>query len=150
MTNSLRLLLICVAFAVVGCVAFEDDLDRSYRSGDLTAADYHRLRLERDALRAQERLAQQEMFQRRQEEQQRVWETFELKQEAPLLGREPQRVGLGNQMNLSPATPKLPSGFALDQIKRGGGIMTGRSQFGADGKLWQEYRILDGTTYWRP
>src|SRR6266481_99096 len=46
-----------------GCAnLYQDNLDRAYQSGNLTAADYYRLRIQSDAARRQQMFQQQQIL----------------------------------------------------------------------------------------
>jgi hypothetical protein len=146
-----------LVLSVVGCASlYEDDLDRAYQAGELSASEYHSLRIQKEAIHRQQTSEILEASQRRQHEiMSQYMQTINTAPSTPMfstpfLPARPQSGGLGAPTLHPPTTPRLPSGLELGQIEKGQGVRTGRSQLASDGKLWYEYRTYSGTTYWSP
>jgi hypothetical protein len=154
---TVRVASLSIVLLATGCAAlFEDELDRAYQAGSISATEYHRLRIEQAAVRKQQEFQQQQAYQQQQQEMfAQQMQRLNAPPPAPLFStpliqrppRTPTSVGFADDAQ---AAPQLPSGFELDQIQKGQGYFTGVTKFGSDGKMWKEYRLPSGTTYWSP
>ncbi len=161
--NLLRLLLMGITLSLAGCAAlFEDNLDRAYKSGNLTAKDYYSLKAQQQEARRQQMFLEQQAFQQRQDEtvsqaMQNLSQAMRSAGDAttpmfstPIVQARPQGIGIENRPVHAQTESVLPSGLALDQMRRGEGAPTGKTRLGSDGTFWYEYRLYNGSTYWSP
>ena len=150
MKIALKIFVLGLALWAGGCADFyQNNLDRAYQSGNLSAHDYY-------SLKAQQEEARQKQIMMYQQQQNAVMRNYANTINTtpatpmfstPFLQETPQRGsidGLGAQQS----QPRLPSGLAVDQMRRGQGVPTGRTRLAADGVLWQEYKTWDGASYW--
>lgn len=148
----LKILSFCLLLLTGGCaVLFQDNLDRAYQSGNLSAAEYYSLKAQQGEARRQTMLIRQ---QQQNAVMSQYMQTMTITP-APTFSTPvfaPQRSGLGGGFGAgsapSESEPNLPSGMAIDQIRNGQGATTGRTRLASDGVLWQEYRAFDGTLFW--
>jgi len=149
--NLAGLLLMGIALLWVGGCA-DLDLDTAYKHGNLSAADYYRLKSERAAQRNNQMFLQQQASQQRQNQIMSDY-TRNINNapatpmfNTPFLPTRPQ--GIGVRAAPAQQQPKLPSALDVEQMQKGEGLWTGRTQSGQDGKVWYEHRTLSGSTYW--
>jgi hypothetical protein len=150
-----------IALLVAGCAGlYRDNLAESYQNGSLSAADYHRLVLQRDAQR-QAYLQQYQASQRQQQQdiensyqQMKVANDKQLSDFSEQMTRSSIATQAIFQQQQSPAfpnatfqqEPKLPT--AWDKPKSTD-WQTGSVKTGPDGRMWHEYTTSSGYKYWR-
>ncbi len=140
---------LAVALAALFSECADLDLDRAHQNGNLSDSDYYRLKAERETARRQQSFMEQQAAQQRNNQimsdyMRSINNTPTTPMfSTPFLQSTPKAAPAQQQQG-------LPSGLELDQIQKGQGVFTGRSQLGQDGKLWYEYRTYTGSTYWSP
>jgi len=138
---------LAVALATLFSGCADLDLDRAHQNGNLSDSDYYRLKAERETARRQQSFMEQQSFQQRQNQILSDYARSINTAPATPMFRTPF---LQSTPKAAPAQPRqnLPSGLELDQIQKGQGVFTGKTQLGQDGKLWFEHRTYSGSTYW--
>ena len=145
-------LAVALTALISGCADL--DLDRAHQNGNLSDSEYYRLKSERQTARRQQMFLEQQASQQRQNQimsdYARTINTTPATPmfSTPFLQSRPSGVGVGDAPGQQEQKQKLPSGLELDQIQKGQGVSTGKTQLGEDGKLWYEHRTYNGSTYW--